>query len=304
MLRCGPIEPCSNVLADADRDMAVSYLRLDPNLIIQTVEVLSQRIRERFPAANLNGVCEALVDVTRRAQVRSDQISQPMFLLRVLTVLFVVGVVSLFVVILRMFRLEDNKIGLEDLLSMSDAGFQTLVVIGATLLFLTTLEARVKRRRCLQAIHELRSIAHIIDMHQLTKDPDRLLMAGPDTKSSPQRTMSAFELTRYLDYCIEMLSLAGKVAALYIQHFEDPEAVSAVNDLEDLTSGLSRKIWQKIMVLPSASPGAVHSSPPVQESAPAGGHTNRTPLEDGARPVHPGQETLGTCAPRIDRHDP
>jgi len=104
----------------------------------------------------------------------------------------------------------------------------------------------------LRAIHELRSIAHIIDMHQLTKDPDRLLMVGPDTKSSPQRTMSAFELTRYLDYCIEMLSLAGKVAALYIQHFEDPEAVSAVNDLEDLTSGLSRKIWQKIMVLPSA----------------------------------------------------
>jgi len=80
-----------------------------------------------------------------------------------------------------------------------------------------------------------------------------LILPGPDTKSSPQRSMSAFELTRYLDYCIEMLSLAGKIAALYIQHFEDPEAVSAVNDLEDLTSGLSRKIWQKIMVLPSVA---------------------------------------------------
>jgi len=39
----------------------------------------------------------------------------------------------------------------------------------------------------------------------------------------------------------------------YIQHFEDPEAVSAVNDIEDLTSGLSRKIWQKMMVLPSVA---------------------------------------------------
>ena len=232
--------------------MAVSYLRLDPNHIIYTVETLSLRIRERFPSANLNKVCDSLVEVSKKAQVRSDQIARPMYALRSMTLLFIVGIVSLFIVIYRQFKLEDNKVSLEELLQMCDAGFQTLVVVGATVVFLTTLESRVKRRRCLRAIHELRSIAHIIDMHQLTKDPDRLIMPGPDTKSSPQRSMSAFELTRYLDYCIEMLSLAGKVAALYIQHFEDPEAVSAVNDLEDLTSGLSRKIWQKIMVLPSA----------------------------------------------------
>ena len=258
--------------------MAESYLRLDPNQIIETVEVLTRRIRERFPGANLNKVCDSLLAVARQAQVRSNQIARPMYALRLLTMLFIVGIVSLFVVICRQFKLEDDHLGLEDLLSMGDAGFLTLFLMGATVVFLTTLEARVKRRRCLRAIHELRSIAHIIDMHQLTKDPDRLILPGPDTKSSPQRSMSAFELTRYLDYCIEMLSLAGKVAALYIQHFEDAEAVSAVNDLEDLTSGLSRKIWQKIMVLPSAAgdlnrpdgvaaaiPGP--SSPPSQESS-------------------------------------
>ena len=31
--------------------------------------------------------------------------------------------------------------------------------------------------------------------------------------SSPKRLLSPFELTRYLDYCSEMLSLAAKVAA-------------------------------------------------------------------------------------------
>jgi hypothetical protein len=46
-----------------------------------------------------------------------------------------------------------------------------------------------------------------------------------------------------------MLSLLGKVAALYVQGFPDERAVAAVDDIEDLTSGLSRKIWQKIMVL-------------------------------------------------------
>lgn len=65
--------------------------------------------------------------------------------------------------------------------------------------------------------------------------------------------MTRFELNRYLDYCSEMLALTGKVAALYVQRFEDPQAVAAVNDIETLTSGLSRKIWQKIMMLNAAS---------------------------------------------------
>jgi hypothetical protein len=86
-------------------------------------------------------------------------------------------------------------------------------------------------------------------MHQLTKDPERMHVQGPDTRSSPKRTMTNFELNRYLDYCSEMLSLSGKIAALYVQDFPDAAVVAAVNDIEDLTSGLSRKIWQKIMIL-------------------------------------------------------
>ena len=43
--------------------------------------------------------------------------------------------------------------------------------------------------------------------------------------------------------------LIGKVAALYVQRFDDPVALSAVDQIEDLTTGLSRKIWQKIMII-------------------------------------------------------
>ena len=46
-----------------------------------------------------------------------------------------------------------------------------------------------------------------------------------------------------------MLSLTGKVAALYVQDFEDGVALQAVNEIEDLTTGLSRKIWQKLTVV-------------------------------------------------------
>lgn len=65
--------------------------------------------------------------------------------------------------------------------------------------------------------------------------------------------MSDFELSRYLDYCSELLSLTGKVAALYVQDFQDPVVLAAVNEIEELTTGLSRKIWQKLMVLATNS---------------------------------------------------
>ncbi len=67
--------------------------------------------------------------------------------------------------------------------------------------------------------------------------------------------MTEFELQRYLNYCSEMLAMISKIAALYVQHFPDTEIVDVVNDIESLTHGLSRNIWQKIMLLQSLSKG-------------------------------------------------
>jgi hypothetical protein len=61
--------------------------------------------------------------------------------------------------------------------------------------------------------------------------------------------MTPFELNRYFDYCNDSLALISKIAALYVQGFQDPVLLDAVDDVEDLTSGLSRKIWQKIIIL-------------------------------------------------------
>ena len=136
-------------------------------------------------------------------------------------------------------------------LQVVEAGLNDLILIGAALAFLMTVETRVKRRRALKALHELRSLAHVIDMHQLTKDPERLLLPGRDTASSPQRTLSPFELGRYLDYCSELLAILSKIAALYAERFDDSVALAAIDELEALTNGLSRKIWQKVMILGS-----------------------------------------------------
>jgi hypothetical protein len=135
-----------------------------------------------------------------------------------------------------------------------ESGINDVVLVGAGVFFLLTLETRIKRRRALTAIRELRAIAHIIDMHQLTKDPEWIVTPAEASTLLPERQMSRFELSRYLDYCSEMLSITGKIAALYIQDFDDDVALAAVNEVENLTTGLSRKIWQKLMIVYAMGP--------------------------------------------------
>lgn len=122
------------------------------------------------------------------------------------------------------------------------------MLVGLAIYFLISLETRIKRARALRAIHELRSIAHVIDMHQLTKDPHYYRGDTESTEHSPKRELSLPELMRYLDYCSEMLSITSKIAALYIQYFSDSVVLDAVSDVEHLCDGLSRKVWQKMNI--------------------------------------------------------
>ncbi len=227
----------------------MSFLSLDADEIVRTIDTLSRRIEERFPGAGLGRVCRELLAIARRARERAQWIAQPILVLRVITV--GLAVLILAGLGLTFARLKPPAGGFEvgQFIQVLEAGINDLVLIGAAIFFLGTLEGRIKRRRALRALHELRSIAHIIDMHQLTKDPERTVGDAPATESSPVRRMTPLELGRYLDYCSEMLSLTGKVAALYVQHFDDSVALQAVNEIEDLTTGLSSKIWQKLMIL-------------------------------------------------------
>lgn len=236
------------------------HTALDPARIVATAQRLCDRIRERFPDAGLADVAASLLAVARSHAQRSAAIRRPNHGLRLvasLLVLFGLGSLGLLLASAR----ADETTSLTQVVQGIEAGLSMTFFVGAAAVYLFTLEVRSRRRRCLEALHELRSIAHIVDLHQLTKDPERVLRAGPDTPASPERPLSRFELARYLDYCSEMLSVTGKLAALYAQGFPDPAAVAAVDDIEDLTNGLSRKIWQKIMILSAAPPGAEGATP-------------------------------------------
>jgi hypothetical protein len=228
-----------------------TYRQLDATQITQTIEQLRERIGERFPQSNLRHVCQQLLAVANEVAECVTYLRRPNWRLRIIGAFAIVGLVALLVGVgVVGFTLEPSaKMSVADVIQAIEAGVNDVVFFGIAVFFLLTIEARFKRRRALAMIHELRSLSHVVDMHQLTKDPERLMSRQPDTPSSPQRSMSAPELGRYLDYCSELLSLISKVAALLVQHFNDGVVLGAVNEIEELTTGLSGKIWQKITIL-------------------------------------------------------
>ena len=222
--------------------------QLDATEIIRAITKLRQRIKERFPDRNLENVCASLLAIAKDSKEKIEWINTPNILLRIVVGLIVLAAILAFIASLRIVDISMSEMHLLDVVTLLEAGMNDLVLIGAALFFLFTIESRIKRNRSIKALNEIRSIAHVIDMHQLTKDPSVVNRSQP-TKSSPERTLDAYQLCRYLDYCSEMFSLSGKVAALYAQHQPDGVVLATVNEIEELTTGFSRKVWQKIAML-------------------------------------------------------
>lgn len=235
-----------------EEQLRTAALALDPERIVETIATLRRRIDERFPGSGLGRVCATLLDIGQRTRERIDWVQRPNLWLRtgswLMALLLAAGAVAAGWAVVVAARAT----GVEDPLSLVQAvesGIQEMVFVAVALAFLLTAESRLKRKRALGFLRELRALAHLVDMHQLTKDPHRVTVSTPDTESSPRRTLTQKELGRYLDYCSEMLSLTSKLAALYAERLDDAVVLQAVDEVEALTNGLSRKVWQKITML-------------------------------------------------------
>jgi hypothetical protein len=247
-------------------ESTISELRPEP--IRATIALLARRVAERFPASGLCRVAAELVHLAERNECVIERLRRPLWWLRGLIALAIGAVVAVASwAAVQFVRLEGGIGGVADLLQGLDAAINELIFLGLALLFLTSMESRVKRRTALRMLHRLRSIAHVIDMHQLTKTPEYALRSVEATASSPVRTFSRGQLGRYLDYCSEMLALISKLAALHTQHLQDPVVLAAVNDVESLATGLARQIWQKITILDVASLDGAPPANPVGPTA-------------------------------------
>jgi hypothetical protein len=228
---------------------SLGRLRLDPDQVTATIVTLERRIEERFPSSKLGRLCGELRQLSAKAALRTAWIRRPLFSVR----LGVFGLILAFGLLLwsglRLVPVHVGGVDPSELLQGFEAALSSLVLLGAAVFFLATIERRVKRMRALRALHELRVVAHIVDMYQLSKDPIDPRLSPYDTRSSPKRDMTPYEVSRYLDYSSEVLALISKVAALYIHDFDDPVVLAGVDGLQRLLDGLSQKIWHKASIV-------------------------------------------------------
>ncbi|PUA79747.1 hypothetical protein [Nocardioides currus] len=228
-----------------------SLERLSASAVRATVETLSTRIATRFPTRGLTRVA---VELTRLAEDVSSGAASSRARLRWVRLasrigvgLVVLATVAALVLAMQDAGRVDSSV---DWLPLIESAINDLVFVAIAVFFLHALPNRIERGQLLGLLHRLRSLAHIVDMHQLTKDPERLRDDFVTTSASPDLDLDRSGMEHYLDYCSELLSLIGKVAALCAEESRDPLVLDTVSTIETLTTGMSRKIWQKISLLP------------------------------------------------------
>ncbi|MGC3993709.1 MAG: hypothetical protein QM779_06340 [Propionicimonas sp.] len=230
------------------------YERLDADAVLATAQRLQARIGARFPGRNLTRVAAQLVAVASDVEKAAAR-TVPIRVLRVAGLVAIAALVVLTAVSVVASVAELATSGGTTLtwLSAAETIVNDIVYVGIAVVFVWLLPAHLERRRILGELHRLRSLAHVIDMHQLTKDPERFASAFRPTAQTVEVGLSPIDMASYLDYCSELLALVAKTAAVYAERTTDPAVLATISDIENLTSGMARKIWQKLGLLPRVS---------------------------------------------------
>jgi hypothetical protein len=227
------------------------YRQLDEPKIIATLTALRDRINNQFPDSGLGRVADEMLAVGSEVGDCADYLNAPNWPIRIFAGLLITAMIVVLYLASPPINLPEGAHKFSDVQSIA-AILNSLAVVSVAVLFLLRLETNLKRRRAHSVLHELRSLAHVVDMHQLSKDPAGRRLPEPEITESPKGAMSPPSLGRYLDYCTDLLSLTGKLSALLVQRFKDQQVMGEVNEIEALTSALSGRIWQKIQLLESA----------------------------------------------------
>lgn len=220
-------------------------VEIDAVILKETIITLELKINENFPEASLKKKCHAMLDLLDETNKKIIEVEKPKILIRVLQVSIIsLAIFLIFLIfdITNFKTINPNEITLlNNVIAISDAFFNIIVVLLAGLYYLLNLELKKNRKIIIPTINKLRSFLHVIDMHQQTKN-----LINVD---SSKEKISNQKLREYLEHSSKMISLVSKIAALYIQKFQDEDIITKVNEIENLSTGLTQKIWQKIIVL-------------------------------------------------------
>ena len=228
-------------------------IKLSGEHVSATVEQLQRRIDARFGERGLTKTARDLAQLVVLVQTEATQshvrLRRTTLAARTASVVIVAATVIALLYSLRSAVL-DGLARTADWVPLTESIINDLVFAAIAVVFLWAFPERLERRALLNLLHRLRSLTHVIDMHQLSKDPEQVSPSYVATAHSVQHGLDADQLHHYLNYCSELLSLTAKTAALCAEHSTDGVVLETVSDVETLTTELSRQIWQKISLLP------------------------------------------------------
>lgn len=222
------------------------YHELNPDRLIGILDHLQEGLEKYFPDAALGRVMEELKRLAVKAKTENARPRGALYS-AILAQLAFVGLIVGFIFWISHRIRGDESVTLVEMFQGLEAAINICIFLGIGVGFLFTLETRIRRKRVLTAIDELRSLAHIIDLHQIRKHPERL-PAGAQSSLHSDTLYSPADLVLYLDYASDMLSIVAKLAALYGKNSVDGVVLEGINSVESLTASISQKIWQKISI--------------------------------------------------------
>lgn len=228
-------------------------VQLSAEHVGETVAQLERRIAARFGERGLTKAVRDLGQLVDLVSAETDQSNSRQRrrtrIARTISVLIIGATVFALVFTMRS-AVVDGMARPVDWVPLVESVINDLVFAAIAVLFLWAMPERLERPSLLRMLHRLRSLAHVIDMHQLSKDPEQISATYEPTEQSVRHGLDADQLHHYLNYCSEMLSLTAKTAALCGEHTADSVVLDTISTIETLTTELSNKIWQKISLLP------------------------------------------------------
>jgi len=213
---------------------------------------LKDRIEHHFPGSSLLEQCSKTLTIADKAKERVAWIEKPHPGIRLALLVVILLLIGAILFIATIIKYDESQLELAKFLQALQAGIQDAIYVSLAIFFIVQFEIIIIRKRAIKSIHELRVLAHIIDLLHLTKDQNIIFKDSQQVEEARFKKMTSSELKHYLAYCAELLSYTSKIAVLYAQTVNDPVVAASVNEIENLTTNLSSKIWQKMQVIISS----------------------------------------------------
>jgi hypothetical protein len=214
---------------------------LDGAKILKNIIDLQNQIDAQFPERGLSSTVQDLGNEAKAASDLSNRVggSHTMAWFFNITIPILVFIITLSVA-LYYLNSEDKEAfnGFDDIDGLINLIFLS-VVIGV--LFRQTVKLR-RRNIAMKQLHLVRTLIHVLDMKQQNKKIDGKCL----TNQKPLLSIS--ESILYLDDCSQAVVLAGKVAALLIEDYDDSLVIATVSEIDALCNGITNRIWLKIQV--------------------------------------------------------